>query len=240
MTKAILKLGNDIVDLSVSRTNLKHLEKNFTRFLGRVFTKKEQDSILTAHYMPKILWAIWAAKEAAYKALKKQFPSLIFSHKLFEVTQDTLLELSELTEGKEITGILLYNKQLANIKWQYNTNFIHCIAVLTNKIFNNWQSIHYNITENLDPIDITTIKQHFTDRELNSIYSEQSLNTRFYAKQFLKSHNVDEKVEIIRINNSPPTLFLGRKKLNHEISISHDGKFMAVCFCKIPLLKFNT
>lgn len=229
--KSTLKLGNDIVDLSVSRTNLKHLENNFNRFLSRVFSKNEQDSILTANYIPKVLWAIWAAKEAAYKALKKQFPTIIFSHKLFEVTQDTLLELPKITPGKEIIGTLLYNKQLLTIKWQYNINFIHCIAILTNKIFNNWQLIYYKITEDLEQLDIATIKKHFTDRELNSIYSEQSLKTRFYAKQFLKSHNFDINIEIIRSNGSPPTLFVGPEQLNHEISISHDGKFMAVCFC---------
>lgn len=229
--KSNLKLGNDIVDLSVSRTNLKHLENNFNRFLSRVFTKKEQDIILMANYMPKILWAIWAAKEAAYKALKKQFPTIIFSHKLFEVTEDTLIELPNINQYKEISGTLLYNKHLVTLKWQYNINFIHCIAILTNKIFNNWQLIYHNITEDLEQLNIATIKQDFTARELDSIYSEQSLKTRFYAKQFLKSHNFDINIEIIRSNESPPTLFVGQKQLNHEISISHDGKFMAVCFC---------
>ena len=35
--KSTLKLGNDIVDLSVSRTNLKHLENNFNTDLDDIF-----------------------------------------------------------------------------------------------------------------------------------------------------------------------------------------------------------
>lgn len=230
MVKPILRLGNDIVDLSVPRTKLKHLEHNFFRFLDRVFAPIEKIYILNAACKPKILWAIWAAKEAAYKALKKQFPQLIFSLNQFIVTKDTLHELQKLNFNNNIIGTLLYNKQLLTLNWQYNINFVHCIAVLNNKIFNNWEIIHYNITEDLENLNISNIKKHFTKRELISIYSEQSLKTRFYAKQFLKSIDFEDNIEIIR-SNSPPALFVGEKQLDNEISLSHDGKFMAICCC---------
>ena len=75
------------------------------------------------------------------------------------------------------------------------------------------------------------MKLYFTKRELASIFLEKSLKTRFYAKQFLKYCGFDPNIEIIRFNsNAPPTLFIGEQQLiNNEISLSHDGKYMAVC-----------
>jgi phosphopantetheine--protein transferase-like protein len=230
----MLKLGNDIVDLSLPRAQLKHLEPRFLRFLARVFTKEEQSSILNANNNPKILWAIWAAKEAAYKALKKQLPELIFSHNKFRVEYKTLIKLQDLTETNKITGTLLYNNQLISINWQYSPDSVHCIAVLLNNqtIFNDWEKINYNIIENIENSpSLDCMKLYFTKRELASIFLEKSLKTRFYAKQFLKYCGFDPNIEIIRFNsNAPPTLFIGEQQLiNNEISLSHDGKYMAVC-----------
>ena len=233
MLKSTLKLGNDIVDLSLPRAKLKHLEPRFLMFLTRVFTKEEQSNILNSNNKPKTLWAIWAAKEAAYKALKKQLPELIFSHNKFAVEHETLIKLHDLTENNKITGILLYKDQLISIHWQCDPNSIHCIAVFlkNNKIFTNWEKINYNITENIENIpSLNYMKQYFTERELASIVLEKSLKTRFYAKKFLKSCGFAPNIEIIRTNNGPPTLFIAKQQLiNHEISLSHDGRYMAVC-----------
>ena len=228
----MLKLGNDIVDLSLPRAKLKHLEPRFLKFLNRVFTKEEQISILNNTNQPKMLWAIWAAKEAAYKALKKQLPELIFSHNKFAVDHKTLIKLQDLNENNKITGILLYKDQLISIIWQCNYNNVHCIGVLlkNKKIFNNWEKINYNIIENIENTpSLSYMKQYFTKRELASIFLEKSLRTRFYAKQLLKSCGFDPNIEIIK-PDGPPTLFIGDQQLiNNEISLSHDGRFMAVC-----------
>jgi len=232
-----LKLGNDIVDLSINKTKLKHLEPKFLKFLHRVFTPEEQAKILNTIDLdkPKILWALWAAKEAAYKALKKQLPELIFSHNKFAVETTTLADLNNLTENNKITGILLYNHKLISMRWEYSINYIHCIAVIlnNNKNFNNWEKINHNITEDLESLedlhDLNYLKPYFTERELASVFSKQSLKTRYYAKKFLISCNFDPNIEIIR-SNSPPMLFVGDQQLiDNDISLSHDGRFMAVC-----------
>lgn len=228
-----LKLGNDLVDLSSPRIKLKHLN---ARFLQRVFTKEEQASILANNdNNSTILWAIWAAKEAAYKACKKLLPDLIFSHNKFAVELNTLANLKTKNfDNNNIYGFLLYKNLLINLNWQYNTNFVHCTAIIlnNNSCFNNWEKINYNIFENIENTPtVDEMKPYFTERELATIFSETSLKTRFFAKKLLKTHGLNANIEILRYHNQPPMLYLGNQQLtNYELSFSHDGNFIAICY----------
>ena len=74
-----LLLGNDIVDLedpdSVDVTS---------EFRDRAFTYRENSLINRFEIPERMLWALWACKEAAYKALKGRYPETIFAWKEFE------------------------------------------------------------------------------------------------------------------------------------------------------------
>lgn len=70
-----MTVGNDIVDLRTLEPPL------HPRFLERVFTPKEQQCIGMS---AEELWVHWAAKEAAYKALKRLDPRLPFIPRKFE------------------------------------------------------------------------------------------------------------------------------------------------------------
>ncbi len=59
-------MGNDVVDLADRES---HLEKLHERFLARVFTNKELAAIARSRTRAATVWTLWAAKEAAYKAL---------------------------------------------------------------------------------------------------------------------------------------------------------------------------
>ncbi len=230
-----LRLGNDIVDLSLPYAKYKYLDQ---RFLKRVFTTEEQNSISNAIYKSKMFWAIWAAKEAAYKACKKKFPEVIFSHNKFIIDRSTLINLQYTNKTNEIFGIVVYKDQIISLRWQYYSNYVHATAVLleNREIFTEWGKINFNITKRSIFLDflnklglVKYLKKYFTKRELSSIFSEESLITRFYAKRFLKSCGFKQNIEIIR-SNGPPMLFIKEHQLiEHEISLSHDGNFMAVC-----------
>jgi len=223
----MLKLGNDIVNLSIERSKLKHLDQ---RFLNRVFTTNEQNIIQHAKSTSnksKIFWAIWAAKEAAFKAYKKHHPKLIFSHRKFDVKFDINSPVANLNNNNDhfsVTGTVCHENKLLTVTWQFNEHTVHCIAVLldNNKIFTDWNKINYNL---------------FIINPINHI--EESLETRFYAKQYLVSCGFDEQIEIIRTSTivhgikyyEPPMLFIKDQPLTTiEISLSHDHGWGAVVF----------
>jgi len=62
------------------------------RFLDRVFTDRECDAIAAAPDRMAMLWTLFGAKEAGYKVVNKLRPAAAFAHNRFEVSAD----LSEL------------------------------------------------------------------------------------------------------------------------------------------------
>jgi phosphopantetheinyl transferase (holo-ACP synthase) len=78
-------LGNDVVDLSDPET----LGPRHARFDARVFTCEERAALAAAPDPERLRWSLWAAKEAAYKCLKKLAPETCFSPARFAVRLDT-------------------------------------------------------------------------------------------------------------------------------------------------------
>ena len=77
-------VGNDVVDLEDPAIAQTHLRE---RFVARVCCQSEQ-ALMAASSEPKVLlWSLFAAKEAAFKAISKQHP-LVFAHRLFVVSAD--------------------------------------------------------------------------------------------------------------------------------------------------------
>ena len=78
-------LGNDVVDLSDPETQ----GPRHARFDARVFTREERAALAAAPDPDRLRWSLWAAKEAAYKCLKKLAPETCFSPARFAVRLDT-------------------------------------------------------------------------------------------------------------------------------------------------------
>jgi hypothetical protein len=66
-------VGNDVVDLQEPGNRGKSRDE---RFLARVFTTDERELITRAAAPDTLLWVLWAAKEAAYKAVSGGDPAV--------------------------------------------------------------------------------------------------------------------------------------------------------------------
>lgn len=63
-------IGNDIIDLKVAAAESNPLRR---RFIDKIFTSPEQESIENAKEKVLQIWIFWAMKEAAYKAHQRRF-----------------------------------------------------------------------------------------------------------------------------------------------------------------------
>lgn len=74
-------IGNDIIDLSLAKT-----ESNWQRkgFLEKQFSANEQQLILNAQNSFEMVWRLWSMKEAAYKIFTQQHSVRFFAPKKFE------------------------------------------------------------------------------------------------------------------------------------------------------------
>jgi phosphopantetheinyl transferase (holo-ACP synthase) len=75
-------IGNDVVDLSDPETRA---EAVHPRFDERVFVPSERDALGRSGSPARVRWVLWAAKEAAYKAVKQLDPTAVFSPRRFVV-----------------------------------------------------------------------------------------------------------------------------------------------------------
>ena len=80
-------LGNDLVDLGDPETRPSVLHP---RFDERVFTPAERESLWCVADPHRLRWTLWAAKEAAFKWLRKQDARAIFSPSRLRVDLDSL------------------------------------------------------------------------------------------------------------------------------------------------------
>ncbi len=78
-------LGNDVVDLADAEAAP---GANHPRFDARVFRPQERRLLQTAGDARRMRWILWAAKESAYKAVRRCDPGAIFSPVRFEVALD--------------------------------------------------------------------------------------------------------------------------------------------------------
>ena len=81
-------VGNDIVDLSDPEASRDACHSRFDR---RVFTPEEFEGLSTDHTDVQRRWILWSAKEAAYKAARRECTELTFSPVHFVVSLDRSL-----------------------------------------------------------------------------------------------------------------------------------------------------
>ena len=78
-------IGNDVVDLDdpEGRAAARH-----PRFDGRVFDETERVLIEASPHPERTRWLLWAVKESAYKAARKEAPRTVFAPSRFVVRLD--------------------------------------------------------------------------------------------------------------------------------------------------------
>ena len=78
------RVGNDVVDLEDPAIAQTHLRE---RFVARVCCESERALVVGAADPKLMLWSLFAAKEAAFKAISKEGP-VVFAHSRFVVSAD--------------------------------------------------------------------------------------------------------------------------------------------------------
>jgi phosphopantetheine--protein transferase-like protein len=100
-------LGNDVVDLD--DPDSQDILEN-TRFLERVFADTEREALAATSdvHAHRFAWTLWAAKEAAYKALLPVRPELIWSPRTFVVADGAASEKgnAEHAGGEVVSGLV--------------------------------------------------------------------------------------------------------------------------------------
>ncbi len=205
----MLSVGNDVVDLKDPESIGKSRD---ARFLDRVFTVEERTLIAKSTRHDTLLWALWAAKEAAYKAVSRGDPEVCSIPRRYHViltSEDTLGKATRLF-GKVITP----RRDLA-IQIDATKELVHAVAAGS-------ESDLGRICRRVDRLDCTDEPAIFVRKNIIRAIG------RYIGCPAGSLRVVKESA-----GPSAPSVFLGGQRLTPWISFSHDGRFTAFAFVPV-------
>jgi hypothetical protein len=232
-------VGNDIVDLKEPDNCGKSGDD---RFLSRVFTQEERDRIVGAANPDTLLWALWAAKEAAYKAVSHDAPLICSTPRRYAVTLDdqALGHLCEVdganggiaidgrhgrqtgkgidsAEGMEgrLVGRVITPLDVAALCILITEEYVHALAI----------SGDGDLAALVHRVGHIDIKEE-TDGA-SAVVREQLLSE---IARRLGCPIGDLEIRKEPVGPGAPSVFLRGRPLPAEISLSHDGRFTAFAF----------
>ena len=209
-------VGNDIVDLKTPEAIGKSTD---TRFIKRVLTPCEQQMLHHSEHPDTLVWALWAAKETAFKTISKSYPNISSAPGRYPVILDSK-KSSHCSKGEVMTP----NGSVA-IRIDFHEDYIHCIGI-------------FSLADNLDSVvsGIGEIDTNTLAGQMDSISEKESSAVRRLAKKGIASYLQlnEQDIQIIRRKKvHPPTVLAKGKIKNMEISLSHDGRFAAYAFLEL-------
>lgn len=208
-------VGNDLVDLADPRCVGKARDE---RFLARVLTAGERSLVAESVDPDRVLWTLWAAKEAAFKAVSKSTGRVpVFVHADFEV------EVQDGEEGK--------------VRWQRievpflvrggrSTGSLHVVA---------WRGTpRPRMTGGSSTVDERApLRGRLSSRELRGVHSAASAHVRLEARAHLArvSGAPEEELEIVcdegPAGRMPPRVLRRGAPAPWDVSLSHHGSLVA-------------
>jgi hypothetical protein len=196
--------------------------------------------VTAADHSAAVLWALWASKEAAYKVIKKSCRDASFTprrwsvHVPFQKTEklDTSMakpdspetepygSLCEQDAFRSAAGhVIIPENEMVYVRLFFFSSCVHCIA---SDCRDTLSTTVWHLQE---------INPHATGPQADpSLFVRQVLLHHLSARLNLNVADMD--IHRKRRNGEllPPCVYLHHKKLPVDISLSHDGPFVAYAF----------
>jgi phosphopantetheinyl transferase (holo-ACP synthase) len=222
-------IGNDIVDLNHPGNRGKSRDR---RFVSRVFTAEEQERIDGAAAPDALLWMLWAAKEAAFKAAVKRKPGTAFIPRAYAVTladfssandrrEDVPSDISIASDGDDtgfpaIVGAVTTPAGPIDFSCSRSAGHVHCVAVMNGA---------YRMAR--PDTDVLAVARKLTGPvDPSSALRWEAIHYLASALKvspfFIRIHR--EKMGAV---SGPPRVYMEGRPTDMDISLSHDGRYIA-------------
>ncbi len=180
--------------------------------MDRVFTPGEQRHIAESSTPDFVLWSLWAAKETGYKAISKLYPAVSSVPRKYET------ELFSTAGPVPGTGVVHTPGGPVAVCFFINSDYIHCIGTTPEK---DTDSIVWDACK----VFHRRFPPGFESDLVRRMAGEKIAN-------YLKKE--PGTIEIVRLKGhrglGPPVVYAGKERTAIDISISHDGRFIAYAF----------
>jgi hypothetical protein len=189
-----VSVGNDVVDLADPETRLCGLHP---RWVERVFGAAEREALDASRSRHRLHWALWAAKESAYKARKRLEPAAVFSPREFEV------ELSPLPAAAGVAvGRVFHGGEVFELEVRLDGASVHAVATSEDEA---GARVLWKVEETLGDPGVAT-------RRLAAGAIGSALGLDPFG---------------LRIVGRPPVATSRDRRIEVGVSLSHHGRFVA-------------
>jgi len=205
-----------------------------SRFLKKILTDTEIKQVGRSDHPDMALWSIWTCKEAAYKVLKKQTGyaafvprrwSVCFRHP-FPAVEDQGAKYSETQFDDQKSAIIAAGDVLISEKKSIFFNlfssrsYVHCLAADRCDILDQaiWRVDALPEGRDQKDMDPSFFARSCLAKALSGLFRhDQKQITIFRARE------KDGELQ-------PPVVYRDGVKKDIDISLSHDGQFVAYAF----------
>jgi len=199
-----VSIGNDVVDLADPETRLDGLHP---RWDGRAFCAAERRALEASSSRHRLHWALWAAKESAYKARKKLDPGAVFSPREFEVE----LSPPPTAEGGVARGRVIHRGDVFDLEIRLDGASVHAVATSEGEA---GARVLWRVERALGDPGLAARRLAAT-----AIGSALSLDP--------------DELQIVR---RPPVATHRDRPIEADVSLSHHGRFVAfACTLAVPV-----
>jgi phosphopantetheine--protein transferase-like protein len=207
-------VGNDIVDLQDPENRGKSRDR---RFAGRVFTPRERQRIEAAARPDALLWSLWAAKEAAYKAFSRGNPGIPSIPKQYHVSFDD-------------EAIFAAPQSAAGLPFTVGGRVVAPPGELALRVWVTGEHVHALAADMPERVAQMLWRVVSIDAAAAPAEDPSALVRRVLLARVADLLGCPAEVLTVRkedAGSGAPSVFLGESLVTTEISLSHDGRFVA-------------
>ncbi|HET9948059.1 MAG TPA: 4'-phosphopantetheinyl transferase superfamily protein [Longimicrobiales bacterium] len=247
------RIGNDVVDLARPRTSALAGDE---RFLKRVLAAEEREALAAAADPGVELWSRWAAKEAAYKALTKLAGTTPpFVHRAFVARWSApgggaAPPAAHRADAPVREGRVRWNGVEAHVRVLAGPGVLHAVAVAPAEAkpleaaddAHDARGAHASLALLDEPgapwaEPFEELLGRFSEREAEAVRSRPSAAVRLGARAAVARllEVAEERVELVcapgPVTRRPPRVLLDGLPAPADVSLSHDGRWIAWAVC---------
>ncbi len=210
-------LGNDLVDRAATHNRGRAQQ---ARYLARIATAAERERFACSTDGDREFARLWSAKEAAYKAMRKRDPRLVFAPRRWQVEGISSIVGSPATTG----AVSIVADGTVTVRWIETNDWVHCVAIAGEP-------------PDVVALDVGTViawdRADVPRERVHGAMRAESRAARNLARDLLRRHGISD-VEIVRTpvsgeaHRAPPRVVVGSTLLSGiDVSLAHDGRFVA-------------
>jgi phosphopantetheinyl transferase (holo-ACP synthase) len=185
------------------------------RYLKKILTDVEIEFVCKTENQNRALWSLWACKETAYKVISKSYAGASFLPRQWSVQLSQYERL--FTEG----AVIIPGLSGVFVRLYCADGYVHCVGSDNLPDLNNaiWGIEFLPKSASGENVEPSSFVRECLSRRLSDIHQ---LN---FGKMAIRRAKEGRELQ-------PPHLYYENKKIPFDISLSHDGQFVAYAFLK--------